>query len=551
MSFPDPDTDGFAESAGAFEPFVADPFAGDSLASGPFGGDEPQPLVSPFDAPAASDTSGDGLAFSGDPFADDAPVDAAYPDADALAVPEAVEPDTMAPVRDARNEPVGLDRKVVLSGLLIAGTVVCLLLVVFGGGEPSTGSPEAAAPPTTPAGAYIDDGDAGYYAEAGLTPVAPGAGVPQDAQTGAAYDGSGYGSVYDAPYGGPVPASDYATTQAYPGYGGGSSGASSESAGAASGVPARPAESAFDKAVSSPLLAGRGARPEAPARRAVPDGLTAEQTQDLTFMREVADMFRPESGSPAPSAGAPGERASAAQAADRAPQGRPAAPRAPQGRATEYGVVRAGQNAVLALSAGSVIPAALVTGMNSELPGTVVAQTTRNVYDSATQRDVLIPAGTRLVGTYDDQIAYGQNRALVAWTQMIFPDGSSVELPGLPGADLQGNAGFADRVDRHYGRIVGSALLLATIGAGVELAAPNGGGFSQNPSPQEVASRQIALEVSRVATEVVRRTMDVQPTVRISPGYRFYVLLARDLPFDGPYRPRPAVRRFSRSGRSR
>ena len=159
---------------------------------------------------------------------------------------------------------------------------------------------------------------------------------------------------------------------------------------------------------------------------------------------------------------------------------------------------------------------------------------------------MLIPAGTRLVGAYDDQIAYGQNRALVAWSQMIFPDGTTVELPGLPGADLQGNAGFSDRVDRHYGRIVGSALLLATIGVGVELAALSSGGYNQNPSPQEVASRQIALEVSRVATEIVRRNMDVQPTIRIAPGYRFYVLLARELPFDAPYRPRPSVRRFAR-----
>ena len=261
-------------------------------------------------------------------------------------------------------------------------------------------------------------------------------------------------------------------------------------------------------------------------------------------MREVADMFRPESGA-GPSAPVAEARPSAAPAG-RAPAERASVPRTPGGAASAPRVVRRDASS-LALHAGTVIPAALVTGMNSELPGTVVAQTTRNVYDSRTQRDVLIPAGTRLVGEYDDQIAYGQNRALVAWSQMIFPDGTTVELPGLPGTDLQGNAGFADRVDRHYGRIVGSALLLATVGAGVELASPRNGGFSAVPSPQEVASRQIALEVARVATEVVRRGLDVQPTIRIAPGYRFYVLLARELPFDGPYRPRPAVRRFSRT----
>jgi type IV secretion system protein VirB10 len=196
-------------------------------------------------------------------------------------------------------------------------------------------------------------------------------------------------------------------------------------------------------------------------------------------------------------------------------------------------------------------PAALVTGMNSDLPGPVVAQVTRNVYDSVTQRDVLIPAGTRLVGEYDDQIATGQNRALVAWTQMTFPNGTTVELPGLPGADLEGNAGLSDRVDRHYGRVVGSALLLAAVGAGVEMAAPSNRGIGFDVSPQEVASRQVAIELSRIATETVRQDLRVQPTVRVSPGYRFYVLLARDLPFASPYRARAAVGRFARGASSR
>ncbi len=539
MSFPDSDTHGDGQPD--TDPFAPNPFGSDPDAPEPF---TSEPLGSPFGPPAAYDEPTDDLAFSADPFLDDpaAIKTEARLDED---IPAVRTPDVVEPVRDARNEPVGLDRKVVLAGLLIAGTVVCLLLVVFGGGEPSAGSPDTAVAPT-PAGAYIDDGDAGYYAEAGLSPVGAAAGTPAGVATP---DGDPYGSAYDAQYGSSVPASDYATTQAYPGSGG-SSGASSgvPDAGGTSAPVVRPAESAFDKAVLSPLLAGRGARPAAPERRAVPDGLSAEQTQDLTFMREVADMFRPEGGAAVPPASSAEAQAQGAPApASRAPESR-RADRGPQSRASTPRVVQ--QSAVgLALQAGTVIPAALVTGMNSELPGTVVAQTTRNVYDSRTQRDVLIPAGTRLVGAYDDQIAYGQNRALVAWSQMIFPDGTTVELPGLPGTDLQGNAGFADRVDRHYGRIVGSALLLATIGAGVELAAPNSGGFSQNPSPQEVASRQIALEVSRVATEIVRRNMDVQPTIRISPGYRFYVLLARELPFDAPYRPRPSVRRFARPNR--
>ena len=208
---------------------------------------------------------------------------------------------------------------------------------------------------------------------------------------------------------------------------------------------------------------------------------------------------------------------------------------------------RAAPGHSLVLSAGTVVPAALVTGISSELPGAVVAQVTRNVYDSRTQRDVLIPAGSRLIGEYDDQVAYGQNRALVAWTRLLFPDGRSVSLPGLPTQDLRGQAGLRDQVDRHTGRLFGSAVMLAAVGAGVELAAPSDGGAFGSESPQQTAARQIAIELSRVATEVIRRDLDVQPTVTVRPGFRFYVFLARDLAFAAPYRQRGDVGRFSRA----
>ena len=214
---------------------------------------------------------------------------------------------------------------------------------------------------------------------------------------------------------------------------------------------------------------------------------------------------------------------------------------------TAYGVRAERPQHDLVLSAGTVVPAALVTGLSSELPGAVVAQVTRNVYDSRTQRDVLIPAGSRLVGEYDDQVAYGQNRALVAWTRLLFPDGRSVALPGLPTQDLRGQSGLRDRVDRHTGRLFGSAVMLAAVGAGVELAAPSGGGAFGSESPQQTAARQIALELSRVATEVIQRDLDVQPTISVRPGFRFYVFLARDLAFAAPYRERADVGRFSRA----
>ena len=196
---------------------------------------------------------------------------------------------------------------------------------------------------------------------------------------------------------------------------------------------------------------------------------------------------------------------------------------------------------------GTVVPAVLVTGINSELPGDVVAQVERDVFDSATLRHVLIPRGTRLVGSYDDQIAYGQNRALVAWTTMVFPDGRTVALPGLPGVDLRGASGLQDRVDRHVDRVFGVAVALAAVGTGLALATPESDGVDL--SPQTVASAQVAIELSRVATQVLRRELDVQPTVTVRPGYRLLVFLARAMEFDGPYVPSADPGRFRRFSR--
>ena len=443
--------------------------------------------------------------------------------------------DVLNPEGDGRNEPVGIDKKFVMAGLLIAGTVLCLILVAFGGGDAPDPVAQAATPSPAP-GAYIDEATAGYYDEAALDPTAPVDPAYPDPYASQAYGSGAYGG---GSYGSSAPSHGYATTQSY-GPTGTRSSTGSRAASSPTAQTADPARESYERAVASPLLAGSAA-PSHPAPSA-PSDLGPEAAEELAFMREVAAMFPTNGAPPPPASGAP---ASQPAAAPQAPARTPGAASGP----SSVPVLDRRAATKHTLRAGSVIPAALVTGMNSDLPGPVVAQVTRNVYDSATQRDVLIPAGTRLVGEYDDQIAYGQDRALVAWTQMLFPDGTSVELPGLPGADLEGYAGLSDRVDRHYGRVFGSALLLAAVGAGVEMAAPNNRGLGLDVSPQEVASRQIAIELSRVATETVRQDLRVEPTVRVSPGYRFYVLLARDLPFAGPYRPRAAVGRFARPTR--
>ncbi|TXG82460.1 MAG: conjugal transfer protein TraI, partial [Sphingomonadales bacterium] len=121
------------------------------------------------------------------------------------------------------------------------------------------------------------------------------------------------------------------------------------------------------------------------------------------------------------------------------------------------------------LQAGSVIPAALITGIRSDLPGLVTAQVTQNVYDSPTGRILLIPQGARLIGEYDSEIAAGQSRVLLAWDRLILPGGRSIRLERQPGADAAGMSGLEDRVNNHWGRMVRAALVSTLLGVGSEL----------------------------------------------------------------------------------
>jgi type IV secretion system protein VirB10 len=195
------------------------------------------------------------------------------------------------------------------------------------------------------------------------------------------------------------------------------------------------------------------------------------------------------------------------------------------------------------LRAGTVIPGILVTGISSDLPGEIVGQVSRNVYDSRTQRVLLIPKGSRLMGTYDNQVAAGQGRLLVAWTRLILPDGRSMRLPGLALKDPAGQTGAKDRVDNHWRRVFGSALLLSAISAGVQLSQPQQASVLAPPSSGQVAAGALGQELSNVALEILRRGMDVAPTITIRAGHPFNVFLNGDLVFDGPYEEEPASTR--------
>lgn len=174
--------------------------------------------------------------------------------------------------------------------------------------------------------------------------------------------------------------------------------------------------------------------------------------------------------------------------------------------------------------AGSVIPATLVTGINSDLPGQVVAQVTEPVYDTVTGDTVLIPQGTRVIGRYDSAVAFGQSRALIVWSRLIMPDGSSIRIENLPAVDGRGNAGLRDRVNNHSIRLFTAAALSSLISIGAEVAS--------NDDDERIARalREAAQDgVNTAGQEIVRRELNVQPTITIRPGWRLRILVHQDI----------------------
>ena len=175
------------------------------------------------------------------------------------------------------------------------------------------------------------------------------------------------------------------------------------------------------------------------------------------------------------------------------------------------------------VQAGSIIPAALITGVRSDLPGQITAQVTANVYDSITGRTLLIPQGARLIGEYDSEIAAGQTRVLLAWDRLILPNGRSIVLERQPGADVAGFAGLQDLVNRHWGNLLKAAAISTLLGVGAELGNDGDGDLTR-------AIRQGTQDtVNQSGQQIVRRELDVKPTLAIRPGHPLRVVLTRDL----------------------
>jgi type IV secretory pathway VirB10-like protein len=177
------------------------------------------------------------------------------------------------------------------------------------------------------------------------------------------------------------------------------------------------------------------------------------------------------------------------------------------------------------LLAGTVIAAALLTGIDSDLPGEVTASVTESVYDTVTGRFLLIPQGSRLIGEYDSEVAFGQRRVLLVWTRLIRPDGSSIVLDRLPGMGTEGHAGLEDQVDYHWGRIVAGAAVSTLLGINAQLVAQN-----QSNGSVIVATRDSAQDsVNQTGQQLTRKNLDLQPTLKVRPGFELRVMIKRDL----------------------
>jgi type IV secretory pathway VirB10-like protein len=178
--------------------------------------------------------------------------------------------------------------------------------------------------------------------------------------------------------------------------------------------------------------------------------------------------------------------------------------------------------------AGTTIPAVMVGGINSDMPSMVIGQVAENVYDTATGNYLLIPQGARLIGQYDNSVSMGQTRVGVIWDRIIYPDAESIDLGTMEGADPGGYAGYHDRVNTHFWSKIGNALLISIAGAGVHLSQPqavNG----QNYNSQQIAAAALGQQFGELGQEYARAGLSIPNTLEIRPGYRFVVMVNKDM----------------------
>lgn len=180
------------------------------------------------------------------------------------------------------------------------------------------------------------------------------------------------------------------------------------------------------------------------------------------------------------------------------------------------------------VGAGTIIPALFLTGVNSDLPGMLTAQVAQPVYDTVTGRHVLIPQGAVLIGQYDSRVTFGQNRVLLVWQRIRFPDGTSLSLEGMPGIDMSGYAGVKDKVNNHWGKLIGAVVMSSLLSASA--GSSQGDTYSvTNPSLSQQAAIAAGASINQAGQKIVERALNVQPTLEIRPGQRVAVMVSKDL----------------------
>lgn len=432
-------------------------------------------MSAPFSAPPADDHGANGSGGYGGLFPS-GPQSSGHP------VPE----------RPPLPRPERLNRNVLTVGAVLMGVLVLAAVILVPPSQPTAdpqpparGTSEQPTPET-----YLEQ-PAAYAAQ---RPGGVGMMAPQPAASTPAAPGTGPG--YQAAT---APADLYAS--AYPAY------ASGGEPGATSRMSER--EAAYRAALVAPLVAGQGS-----------GVVTAD----------------PLAAIPGYTLGVPGAAPSATAAEGGVPVGAGKV-RAYSERPTVIATSVQPAPGPYALQAGTIIPAVLLTEINSDLPGDVLAQVSRDVFDSRSQQQLLVPKGSRLIGSYESEVTMSQERLFVRWTRLIFPDGRSVVLPELETKDRSGAAGVRDQVERHSKRNLGTAALVSLVSAGAQLSQPNGGyGPWGSPSAGQVVAGAAGQQLAEVTAQILRRNADAPPTLRVRQGMPFNVFLAADLTFPAPYR---------------
>jgi type IV secretion system protein VirB10 len=414
------------------------------------------------------------------------------------------------PERPPLPKPERLNRNALTVAAVIMGTLVVAAVIFMPPGRPAAGSGIQPAPiPAT--GTFLDQPVAGPF----KVPATPPAGAAPGTPMSAPIAGAPPAIAAPDPYAAASPAAPVPPVLL------------------PSTPPPNPRRVAYEAALSAPLTASEARRVASASANGPLTIASAASTGEVAMDPTPATAPTAEASAPnaPPTRGLVGGPPNLASSHDHFL----ATARAARTTVVQTSVAPA--PGPFALLAGTMIPAVLVTEVNSDLPGEVLAQVARDVFDSRTQRQLLVPKGARLLGVYEHEVGAEQRRLLVAWTRLIFPDGRSVPLPALQAKDRSGAGGLTDRVDRHEGRVFGTAALLSLIGAGAQLAQPKGGygAWGSAPSTGQIMAGATGQQLADVATQMLRRDLDVRPTIRVRQGMPFNVFLNVDLTFAAPY----------------